>query len=204
MFPMVSGYYTALERSLHLGEPDAATLRIWRANAAAHELGLSPIRPGAACSGICAEINGFLDGEGLLRFRSFGYDHSFGVLSDYYGREAGLELREDIDTVLEPGMVISMEPMLLIPQGPAPEDTASMTYWSSTPTAQPTSPDSHTDPTTTSSGPDAWRRHPQRQTPRPDSEPPGRPDATYPGIAPAQSVRGSMDICAPMRMSVSP
>lgn len=38
------------------------------------------------------------------------------MLSHYYGREAGLELREDIDTVLEPGMVISMEPMLTIPQ----------------------------------------------------------------------------------------
>ena len=35
----------------------------------------------------------------------------------YYGREAGLELREDIDTILEPGMVISMEPMLTIPDG---------------------------------------------------------------------------------------
>ena len=32
-------------------------------------------------------------------------------------REAGLELREDIDTVLEPGMVISMEPMLTIAEG---------------------------------------------------------------------------------------
>ena len=39
------------------------------------------------------------------------------MLSHYYGREAGLELREDIDTVLEPGMVISMEPMLTIPEG---------------------------------------------------------------------------------------
>lgn len=116
-FPMVNGYYTALERSLFLGEPDAETLRIWRANVAAHELGLSLIRPGATCSGICAEINGFLEDEGLLRFRSFGYGHSFGVLSHYYGREAGLELREDIDTTLEPGMVISMEPMLLIPEG---------------------------------------------------------------------------------------
>jgi creatinase len=38
-------------------------------------------------------------------------------LSHYYGREAALELREDIDTVLEPGMVISMEPMLTIPEG---------------------------------------------------------------------------------------
>ena len=39
------------------------------------------------------------------------------MLSHYYGREAGLELREDIDTILEPGMVISMEPMLTIPEG---------------------------------------------------------------------------------------
>ena len=51
----------------------------------------------------------------LLKYRSFGYGHSFGVLSHYYGREAGLELREDIDTVLEPGMVVSIEPMLTIP-----------------------------------------------------------------------------------------
>ena len=52
-----------------------------------------------------------------MQYRSFGYGHSFGVLSHYYGREVGLELREDIDTALEPGMVISMEPMLLIPEG---------------------------------------------------------------------------------------
>jgi len=39
------------------------------------------------------------------------------VLCHYYGREAGLELREDCETVLEPGMVISMEPMLTIPEG---------------------------------------------------------------------------------------
>jgi creatinase len=38
-------------------------------------------------------------------------------LSHYYGREAGLELREDIETVLKPNMVISMEPMITIPQG---------------------------------------------------------------------------------------
>ena len=30
-----------------------------------------------------------------------------------------LELREDVDTVLEPGMVVSMEPMLTIPHGQA-------------------------------------------------------------------------------------
>ncbi|MBK0399277.1 aminopeptidase P family protein [Limibaculum sp. M0105] len=116
-FPMISGYYTALERTLFLGEPDAASLKLWEANVGAHELGLSLIRPGVRCSDIVAEINAFLEARDLLRYRSFGYGHSFGILSHYYGREAGLELREDIDTMLEPGMVVSMEPMLTVPEG---------------------------------------------------------------------------------------
>ena len=41
------------------------------------------------------------------------------MLSHYYGREAGLELREDVETVLEPNMVVSMEPMIMIPEGQA-------------------------------------------------------------------------------------
>ena len=116
-FPMISGYYTALERTLFVGEPDPASLRIWEANVAAHELGLSLIRSGATCSGICAAINDFFAQRDLLQYRSFGYGHSFGVLSHYYGREAGLELREDIGTVLTEGMVVSMEPMLTLPEG---------------------------------------------------------------------------------------
>ncbi len=116
-FPMISGYYTALERTLFLGEPDADSLRIWQANVGAHELGLSLIKPGATCSGICSEINRYFEELDLLQYRSFGYGHSFGVLSHYYGREAGLELREDIDTELKPGMVVSMEPMLTLPLG---------------------------------------------------------------------------------------
>ena len=116
-FPMISGYYTALERTLFLEEVDPASLKIWQANVEAHELGLSLIKPGARCSDICAEINAHLAALDLLQYRTFGYGHSFGVLSHYYGREAGLELREDIDTVLEPNMVVSMEPMLTIPEG---------------------------------------------------------------------------------------
>jgi creatinase len=116
-FPMISGYYTALERTLFVGEVDPASLKIWEANIAAHEFGMGLLKPGASCSAVTAQINDFLAERQLLQYRTFGYGHSFGVLSHYYGREAGLELREDIDTVLEPGMVISMEPMLTIPDG---------------------------------------------------------------------------------------
>ncbi|MFO7921390.1 MAG: aminopeptidase P family protein [Nioella sp.] len=116
-FPMISGYYTALERTLFLGHVDAASLAYWQANVAAHEYGMSLLKPGTSCAEITGKINDFLEDRDLLQYRSFGYGHSFGLLSHYYGREAGLELREDIETMLEPGMVISMEPMLTIPEG---------------------------------------------------------------------------------------
>ena len=118
-FPMISGYYTALERTMFVGEVDAASLGYWQANIEAHELGMSRMKPGVSCAEITHAINDFFAERDLLQYRSFGYGHSFGVLSHYYGREAGLELREDIDTVLEEGMVISMEPMLTIPEGMA-------------------------------------------------------------------------------------
>jgi creatinase len=116
-FPMVSGYYVALERTLFVGEVDDASRALWDANIAAHEYGMSLLKPGARCCDIARAINEFLQDRDLLQYRTFGYGHSFGVLSHYYGREAGLELREDINTVLEPGMVVSMEPMLTIPEG---------------------------------------------------------------------------------------
>lgn len=116
-FPMTSGYYTALERTLFLGEPDARSLELWNVNVEVHRRGLELIKPGAVCKEIAAELNEIFVGYGLLANRTFGYGHSFGVLSHYYGREAGLELREDIDTVLEPGMVVSMEPMITVLDG---------------------------------------------------------------------------------------
>ena len=115
-FPMISGYYTALERTLFIGEPNKESLKVWEANVEAHELGISLIKEGATCSGITAEINSLFERHNLLQYRSFGYGHSFGVLSHYYGREAGLELREDIDTELTSHMVVSMEPMVTLPE----------------------------------------------------------------------------------------
>ena len=70
-----------------------------------------------SCAEICSQLNEHFAAQDLLQYRTFGYGHSFGILSHYYGREAGLELLEDIDTVLEPNMVVSMEPMLTIPEG---------------------------------------------------------------------------------------
>ena len=116
-FPMISGYYTALERTLFLDKIDESTLKAWEANIKVHKRGLELIKPGVKCSDICHELNELFAEQGYLHYRTFGYGHSFGVLSHFYGREAGLELREDIDTELEENMVVSMEPMIMIPEG---------------------------------------------------------------------------------------
>lgn len=116
-FPMIAGYYTALERTLFAETCDEAHRRIWDINVEVHEAGLKLIKPGVRCCDIAAELNEIFHKHGVLKYRTFGYGHSFGTLSHYYGREAGLELREDIETVLEPNMVVSMEPMLMIPEG---------------------------------------------------------------------------------------
>lgn len=116
-FPMIAGYYTALERTLFMHHCTDEQLKVWEVNTTVYRKGIELIKPGIRCCDIAAQLNEIYAEHDLLKYRTFGYGHSFGVLSHYYGREARLELREDIETVLQPGMVISMEPMLMIPEG---------------------------------------------------------------------------------------
>lgn len=116
-FSMISGYYQALERTLFCQEASTREIELWEINCEVHRKGISLVKPGIKCSEIAAELNEIFHHYDLLQYRTFGYGHSFGSLSHYYGREAGLELREDIETVLEPGMVVSIEPMITLPEG---------------------------------------------------------------------------------------
>jgi len=116
-FPMIFGYYTAIERTLFCESATDKHIELWEKNCEVMRVGSAAIRPGRTCSQIATELNELYRSWGLLKYRSFGYGHSFGVLSHYYGREAGVELREDVHTELRPGMVVSMEPMIMIPDG---------------------------------------------------------------------------------------
>lgn len=116
-FPMVAGYYVALERTLFCETASDEHIRLWEINCRVHDEGKALIKPGARCCDIANTLNEIYLEFDLLKYRTFGYGHSFGVLCHYYGREVGLEIREDIETVLEPGMVVSMEPMIMLPEG---------------------------------------------------------------------------------------
>jgi len=115
-FPMIFGYYTALERTMFCDFASDEDLRLWEINCDVHRAGLKLIKPGVRCGDIAKELNDIYRSHDLLQYRSFGYGHSFGVLCHYYGREAGIELREDVETELAPGMVVSMEPMIMVPE----------------------------------------------------------------------------------------
>lgn len=116
-FPMVGGYYVALERTLFAEFASDAHLHYWNVNCEVHDAGKELLKPGMRCCDVAHALNKIYSEYGILQYRTFGYGHSFGALCHYYGREAGLELREDVETVLEPGMVVSMEPMIMIPHG---------------------------------------------------------------------------------------
>ncbi|MEX2407892.1 MAG: aminopeptidase P family protein, partial [Rhodovibrionaceae bacterium] len=64
-FPMIAGYYTALERTLFLGEASPRHLELWEINCAVHRRGLELIRPGARCCDIARELNGIYRDAGL-------------------------------------------------------------------------------------------------------------------------------------------
>lgn len=116
-FPMIQGYYTALERTVFLHSCTDEQLKMWEKNNAVFQRGIELIRPGAKCSDIAKELNEMYKKDNLLQYRRFGYGHSFGVLCQHYGREAALEIRETVDTIIQPGNVLSMEPMIYIPDG---------------------------------------------------------------------------------------
>ena len=115
--PIIAGYYIALERTLFFKSATDREIELWEVNCLVHKRGCDLIQPGVRCCDVATALNEIYSEHGLLDYRTIGYGHSFGVVGPYYGREADLEFREDIETVLAPGMVVSMEPMITIPEG---------------------------------------------------------------------------------------
>ena len=56
-FPMIAGYYTALERTLFSEHASDAHLKLWEFNCEVHRRGIALIKPGARCCDIAAELN---------------------------------------------------------------------------------------------------------------------------------------------------
>ena len=110
--------YSALERTLFYDHvPSDRHMELWEINNKVHRRGLELVKPGKRCSDVARELNEIYMEHDILQYRVIGYGHSTGILSHNYGRDWGLEFLEHVDTILEPGMVITMEPMIVVPEG---------------------------------------------------------------------------------------
>lgn len=111
-YAIIAGYYHVLERSLYWGHIPDDALEIFKINVRAHHAGLAALKAGAKCSDIDKAINPIYEEAGLLDGRSFGSGHSLGIMSIWFGREEGGELRRYNETALQENMVVTMEPMV--------------------------------------------------------------------------------------------
>ncbi len=111
-YAILAGYYHVLERSLYWGHIPDDAFEVFKVNVTAHHAGLDTLRAGIKCSDVDRVINPIYEEAGLLAGRSFGTGHSVGIMSIWFGREEGGELRQYNDTVLQENMVVTMEPMV--------------------------------------------------------------------------------------------
>ena len=111
-YAIIGGYYHVLERSLYWGHIPDEAVEIFKTNVRAHHAGLNALRAGVKCSDIDKAVNPIYEEAGLFAGRSFGTGHSVGIMSIWFGREEGGELRQYNDAVLEENMVVTMEPMV--------------------------------------------------------------------------------------------
>jgi Xaa-Pro aminopeptidase len=107
---LAAGYHSDMTRTVAFGDPDPRLCEIRDVVAAAQAAGIAAVRPGA----IVADV----DGAARSVIEDAGYGASF---PHGLGHGVGLEIHEapflgkDLEGMLEPGMVVTIEPGVYIP-----------------------------------------------------------------------------------------
>lgn len=106
------GYYCDFDRNFALGHADDATRRAYDALYRTTEVGLQAARPGATCADIFASMERELAGDNRSESGVGRMGHGLGMqLTEWPS------LTPDDQTVLQPGMVLTLEPGLRIAPG---------------------------------------------------------------------------------------
>lgn len=107
----VGGYESELERTMHVGEPTSEFERYFAAMLGAQDTGLAALRPGRTCAEVEADVRAYIeDTLDMTRFVRHHTGHAFGL----EGHEHPFLDLDDF-TVIQPGMIFSIEPGLYVP-----------------------------------------------------------------------------------------
>ena len=106
----VGGYCSELERTMFVGEPSPEQARFFRHMVALQEVAFAAIKPGVPCAAVDREVRRYYDEHGLWPYWRHHVGHNIGLL----GHEAPF-LDVGDETVIEPGMLFTVEPGLYVP-----------------------------------------------------------------------------------------
>ena len=110
-FALVGGYESELERTMFVGEPSKEVRDYFEATVAAQDAAFRALRPSRSCTEVEREVVSFIEQElGLADATRHHTGHAFGL----EGHEHPF-LDLDDHTMIEPGMIFSLEPGLYIP-----------------------------------------------------------------------------------------
>lgn len=106
---VVWGYNSELERTMFVGRPSADQERFFHHMVAVQDIAFEAIRPGRPCSEVDRAVRAYYDRHDLWPYWRHHVGHALGIL----GHEAPFFDIGD-HTVIEPGMVFSVEPGLYV------------------------------------------------------------------------------------------
>ncbi len=104
------GYSPEVERTMFIGAPSADQARYLAHTKALQEVAFDALRPGVKCSDVDRAVRSYYEANGLMPYWRHHTGHSTGLRN-----HEGPFLDSGDDTVLETGMVFSVEPGIYVP-----------------------------------------------------------------------------------------
>jgi Xaa-Pro aminopeptidase len=106
----VGGYLSELERTMVLGVPTGEQRRYFNWMTALQNLSIDAIRPGVRCSDVDRTASAFFSEQGISESWRHHTGHAIG-----YGMHEAPFLDIGDETIIEPGMVFTVEPGIYVP-----------------------------------------------------------------------------------------
>jgi Xaa-Pro aminopeptidase len=127
---LLEGYCSDMTRTVHLGKPTAREWDVYHSVLEAQQAGVAAVRPGTHCDDVDEAARSVLRKAKLDKWFTHSTGHGVGLEIHEGPRIAGRAPGKK-EQVLEPGMVITIEPGVYLPEefGVRIEDMVLVTEW---------------------------------------------------------------------------